>query len=276
MAVSYKEIIRQVGHHLNALLADGGPAQAESVYAGSTFGTTEFNDPRFPPTAVKDAIIAMEGDIVLQIANSGNQEWRSLYLSTTPTLAPGDMIPPTDVNGLPILGQLGAAKDASGLQDEFQLESGDFLDLENSILGVMLMEDSGASPTALTPLSAISFSRYRRLKRNVANHLAELEFYATNDRIVYHLRDRIVFYVCVYDHAAQLASITASLNNPTIIPDALVPALVSGAVAKLAAGEAGLKDLAALHSQYYQTITARIVSGGSVDSVTVPTPVNQR
>lgn len=152
-------------------------------------------------------------ELAQSVAANLDHPWRSVIQGVTAALSDGDLIPETDADGTPIIGEYGFVKDAGN--------------------GQMLTD-------------MFTASEIRRLNENPGDwRKIEVYAFAILKPRIYHTRDSVTIDVCVLDEADITAAIAA--DEVPIFPDA-AGAYVTALVSKLATGNVRFEadDLLAL------------------------------
>lgn len=182
-----------------------------------------------PLTALQDALLNSESVLANAIADTGGHPWRSYLLSFTSALSNGDVMPSTDSNGNPIIGIWGSVLDGSDQT---------FVCTE--------------WPTEMI----------RRWSRMSTYYKSSFYGYAIDGNGITHTRTEVVVQVCIYNRETQLADLLA--NNDILLPDTLVPAMASGALAMLGGENSGLQR--SLFDQTLMAIKSGLTSVPNVDT----------
>jgi hypothetical protein len=161
-------------------------AQIEANFNQVNFGAAHVDNPAFPFSALRDAVVMAEEQIALAIASTRNHPLRAVLKNTTPPLAAYADIPKFDKDGAPIIGEFGAVRDAATKK-------------------------------------ICTINRIRKIERLINNpndwYQGEYFYYNYADEAIIHTRPSVRIEVCSYSRAARIAA--AANNQETLFPDAL-------------------------------------------------------
>ncbi len=207
----------------------------------TTFGTrpltvADFKSSVFPFDACRDAIVQAEEQLATAIANTPNHPFRPYLRSQTASLAHGAPLPTTDSAGRTIIGSWDSVRDASDQR----------VCTEKTLQEVQRKVDNAGS-------------FYKR----------QYYYFKIEGARIYHTRPNVAIDCCVYDRAARK---TAVINNdPILLPDALEPAYISGALSLLIRDDE-FTEQAAFWLQHFRDSVYAIRAGGvNVPPVSEPT-----
>lgn len=236
-SATYHSIAAAVGLRCNAL-SGTDPVELQQVYSQRPLTDEMFDSSIFPFGAIRDTILNAEQRLVLSIANSDDPFWRAEIGSKTDPLANGDVVPDLDENGVTIVGAYGAVLDS-------------------------------ADQTKVCSKMDVELLRMRDLAPNLWV-MPQYNYTFVGD-VVLHTRPLVVVQVCVYDFLAQQNAFDA--DDTILLPDALVPAYIAGAMAGLVRDDEFIQQ-SSLYAQYFASVNqAILVERTSVsDLATMPVP----
>lgn len=219
MSTTYHQLLRQVAFGAG-MLRGQRPHEIETSYIAIPLTKSEIIEiGETPFTALKDALLNAEETLARAIADVLNHPWRRVLHSVTANITNGTVIPATDAGGVQIIGAYGAIRDAV----------------------------SGKVCTART------LDVLRREVEEQAWRLYALHHYVIDGTRLYHTRTNATIDVCVYNRTTQSSALDS--NGNTLLPDALGPAYVAGALAQLAG------DWQSTQAGYFNEHLAMIRSG---------------
>lgn len=235
MPVTTHDILAHVGIRISALKGVTSAA-LNTTFATRPLTVNEFQSTVFPFDACRDAIVHAEEKLALAIANTPNHPFRSFLRSQTANVAHGAPLPTTDAAGKTIVGVWGSVKD--------------------SIDGKVCTEKTIQEIERRVTNSGTFYKRQYRHFKIEGSH-------------IYHTRPNVVIDCCFYDRAARK---TAVINNdPILLPDALEPAYISGAIAFLIRDDE-FTEQGAYYQQHSRDSNYVIRAGGvNVPPVSEPT-----
>lgn len=183
-----------------------------------------FGSSIFPFNAIRDAIIECEGKLATVISLSTNKTLRAFISSFTSPLNSGDPLPSLDVNGVPIVGNFGAVRDAAN--QLIVCKRHPVAEVERRNLG---------AASGLWLLSGAMF--------------------ALASNTILHTQDSVILECCVYSATTQTDTFDA--NGPILLPDSLAEAYIQGACAMLVRDDEFTQQ-AQQYAAYFATTLASI------------------
>lgn len=200
MATNYSTVIKEAALRINGI-AGALVADIETNYSSTTTTTTALDNPRYPPAAIKDAILDTEAQIALAIANTKDHAWRFYMEEVSGFIDNGTRIPVTGASSGVYIGQLTPPYDTTTAERDFLREA----DYEDVAAYLRSSAYFGANPL----------------------------IYAIRGGYIYHTGNSSVYRLlgCVFSRstrATQLAS-----NGAILFPDVAVPLYYTGAVSLL-------------------------------------------
>lgn len=153
-------------------------AQLESAY---TTGYTALDGKQIPASALKDAVVTIEGEIHELIANDLNHPYRSALESDSDQLQSGDDMPKTDADNVEFVGMLSGIFDA---EDELPLTEGTLQEI----------------------------FRFGRAKGSRYN--TDIRRYKIDCGKIYHTRTAAIVRGCIFDSDVALARFAGSNKSP--------------------------------------------------------------
>lgn len=235
MALNTHDILANVAIRYSAL--KGVTAAAlNTTFATRPLTVSDFKSTVFPFDAARDAIVHAEEKLALAIANTPNHPFRSYLRSQTANLAHGDPLPSTNSAGKTIIGLWDSVRDASDQK----------VCTEKTIQEIERRRGNAGT-------------FYKR----------QYYFFKLEGSRVYHTRTNVTIDCCFYDRAARK---TAVINNePILLPEALEPAYISGALEELVRDDEFVEQ-AAYYKQHSRDSLYVIRAGGvNVPPVSEPT-----
>lgn len=237
MATVYSKVIKETALRINGI-AGSLVATVETNYASASTTTTELDNPRYPPAAIKDAVLDAEALIALAVANCKDHPWRQYMVAASATVNNGGQLPTVDNStGRPYIGVFDPPYiSATGRQLE-QAEYGDVRAYNNDSTYF------GTNPS----------------------------IYALRGDKVFHTQSNgtVVLTGCSFERSAQATALAA--NGNILFPDMAVPLYWSGAVSLLTRdGEYSAQ--AAYYQQYFQNGLAAIANGQTAFQPFAPEP----
>lgn len=234
MAVSYSQLLHNVGLRMNALVgAQFGVL--ETTYATATLTSANFKSADWPFSSFRDAILMAVGQYAKAIASVANHPDRVALADVTASLADGGLIPATGSGGSTIIGVYGEVVDAS---DGHQLTE--------------------------APLEVI-----RRYKAETWRTYPLYNFKIIGRRI-FHTRTNVIIGVCTYSRTAQLTAWNAAGNMP--LPDNYEMGVTALAIALMTRNKAH-ETQAVAYATYAAADLANIAKGlTSTPSAALPSP----
>lgn len=200
MATNYSTVIKEAALRINGI-AGAQVGTAETNYASTTTTTTQLDNPRYPPAAIKDAILDTEANIALAIANTKDHPWRAYMAEVSPFVDNATQVPTVGASSGVYIGQLTPPYDTTTAARDF-LREADYED--------------------------------------VAAYLRSSTYFATNPLIyairggyVYHTGSSSVYRMigCVFSRSARATELAS--NNAILFPDVAAPLYWTGAVSLL-------------------------------------------
>jgi hypothetical protein len=232
MAVSYQTVLRQIALGAGMLRGESTPG-LQTSYEDTTLNQWDLiPDGKYPLSALTDALLDAESALANAIADTGGHPWRSYLLSFTAAITSGDVIPAVDGDSNPIIGILGSVCDG---------------------------EDTSLVCTE-QPIEVI-----RRWERTSSYWKQQFYYFKIAVDSIIHTRSSVLIQCCIYNRETQQTALEA--NNDMLLPDSLVPAIVSGALAFL-----GVENAVMYRGMFDSSVSA-IKSGlTSVPSVAMNSP----
>jgi hypothetical protein len=235
MPLNTHDILAHVALRINALKGVT-PTALNTTFTTRPLLVTDFKSAVFPFDAVRDAVVHAEEQLALSIANTPNHPYRPYLRSTTANLAHGAALPTADSGGKTIIGVWGSIRDA----------------VDSKVLKEKTLQE---------------------VERKVSNpggfYKRQYYYFKLEGSHIYHTRTNVTIDCCIYDRATRK---TAVINNTAILlPEALEPAYISGAIELLSRdGEFG--EQAAIYAQHFKDSLYVIRAGGvNVPPVSEPT-----
>lgn len=218
MAITYNKVKQEVANLLSAVLGSTS-ASAEANYT-TTIADGTLIGPDFQKTAIEDAIVAAQGEIVEAIALTPLHPERARFADATPALANRATLPRTGSgSGKLIIGVPGVVRDS-------------------------------ATGKACLPVDLDRVRSFTEFSTTVYNGFSP-HWYAINSGRIEHTRANVVIEVCVYERPTVF-------GGAIDIDDHNEGALVMGAVAKLALKESMFESLFAGANAAWQAHLAQI------------------
>ena len=236
MATPYSKVVKETALRINGI-AGAQVSSAETNYASTSTTTTELDNPRYPPAAIKDAVLDTEAMIALAIANCKDHMWRQYMLSGTLNTDSGDLVPVADSANVSYIGALNAP---FIIATKRQLELAEYEDVR-AYLG---------DPT------------YFVTNPNI---------YAVRGDFMWHTQANGAVRVngCAFSRSAQ-ATILAAAGD-ILFPDVAVPLYWAGAVSLLTRdGEYATQSQQ--YRQYFENGLAALTEGQTTFQQFVPAP----
>lgn len=201
MAVSYGEIIKQIALRsgVGGSVVGSDMATIEANYNQANFGASHVDNASFPFSAMKDAVLLAEERIAQTVASVKNHALRIYLRGTSDALANRAALPDSDSSGDPVIGVIGAVRDAT----------------DNRIL----TDDK----------TVVEIERLIRLGAGALK--TKHYFYQIVGATILHTRTNVLAEVCKYNKATQKALVNS--NGAILFPDALEEMYVSGAIAAM-------------------------------------------
>lgn len=179
---TYHDILAAGALRVDALV--GAQAAAlQTTYVVRPLTSANFQSAVFTFSDLKAGIGWAEQQMALAIGQTGNETLQSYIRSTTANIANGAVLPGVDLNGVPIIGTLGAIKDATVNRVCFPM-----------------------------PLSEVQ----RRVDNPHSTWVVDVFYYALEGPRVFHTRDNVKIDVSIYDADAQMDAIDA--NDDILFP----------------------------------------------------------
>jgi hypothetical protein len=225
VSTTYSEIVRQCALRINAITSTTA-STIQSTYVTTPFTSAQVGSSIFNFTAMKDAILNIEGRLADAIASTGDHPYRAYLISTTAALTNGEELPSLDSGGEQIIGQWGAVFDATDTTQVYR---------PKDIAQVMRRT---ANPG----------SRYR----------VTVYWYFMDDLNIYHTGTSVKVKVCVYSRSNQSTAFDA--DDPMLLPDSLADALVCGTISELVRDDEFMAQ-AGMYRQYYNEVDQSIRNG---------------
>lgn len=227
MGVPYNYIIRNVAIRINALTNATQPDTLEAAYIINPLTAADVQESAiFSFTSIKDSILNIEQKLAEAIAEVRDHPWRTNLISQTSALISGSTMPPTDENGLSIIGLYGQITDETD--------------------GRQLFEQ---------PAQVIE----RRLA-TAAIWKVPVYWYSISDSII-HTRTSVRVQVCVWDYLERQAAIDS--NDDMLLPDVLAEAMICGTMALLSRDDEW-QSQAEVYGRYFLATLEAIHSGSTV------------
>lgn len=205
MATAWQVVIRETAKHLNAFVS-GSASTVSSNYLTSPLTITQVEDPFFNLGFIQDKCIDAHGRLALEIANVRQHPWRSFVGPSTVTVTNGTAIGTVAANGDTIVGAIG------------QVLSG----------GRMMTE---VAPELI--------NQYLR-SAGGADYNAPDIYYCDGIYVYSSAASSVAINVCTYERADAVAAVAA--NGNIALPDALVDAIVAGAVSACIVESKGMEQ----------------------------------
>jgi hypothetical protein len=190
-------LLRGAAVRTNALLGTDAVA-LQTTYSTLPLTDAVFISSIFPMTAYIDALVQKQGQLSRAIALSADRTARAYLRSETAPLASGASIPSTDVNGAPIIGNLGDVIDGT------------------------------VTTQKLTRKPVATLLNYQRAP---GIFLVPRYNYALASGQILHTRTTVTIECCVFDADAQTA--VYANNDDFTLDDSLAEAVICGACAML-------------------------------------------
>lgn len=239
MSVKYAEIIRQTAALMNQVTGET-VAALETAYTTAPLTNTELKAPYWSISEIRDAVLAVQGDLVLAIAGTPNHPFRAYFASRTAGLAHRAALPSVDKDSKPIVGVFGTVYDLSG-----------------STIGPRCAEKD---------IEAIE-----RIVLNTGIYTEEHYFAAVENGRIYHTRGTVAIDCCVYAHSDETSNISSS-SETTPLPDVLANALTCGAAWRLMSKQGVFGAAAAPLGEYLAGVVAQLQQGiAGVQGFVMPT-----
>lgn len=237
---TYHDILASTALTVNALYGTSA-TQLQITYSTRPLTDELFISSIFPMNAIRDRILNAEQRLAVAISDSGNHPWRSFLISETAPLANGAIMPSVDKNGIGVIGIYG-----------------NVLDGANPALVCTIPDDQEQE----------MIRRYTLAPQLWLNPLYN---YSLDGNGITHTRTTVTVQVCVYDYATQQAAFDA--DDMILLPDALAPAYIAGAVAGLVRDDEFMQQ-AAVFAQYFTASEQAIRQGlTSVGQMAQPAPM---
>jgi len=236
MATNYSTVVKEVALRVNALTGST-VAQAETNYASVTMTVTELDNPRYPPAALKDAVLDTEAMIAHAIANTKDHLWREYMRELSAFIGITDPLPTTGASGGTYIGALNEPFATTGGR---RLEPADYEDI------VAYLND----PTLYATNPYIYCIRGGQMFHTLG-------------------LNSVKFWGYTYSRSARATALAA--NGAILFPDVAVPLYWTGAVSLLTRdGEYG--GQATLYRQYFERALEALVAGQTTFQQFVPEP----
>jgi len=226
MALNYGNILNQI-----ALRAgDGGSiagstmTAVESNYNNASFGASQIDNPRFPFSAQKDALILAEEKLSIAIASNPRSPYRNSLSVFSSGIANRATVPSADSMGNKRIGVIGHIKDASN--------------------GTLLTEK---------PLQEVE----RIIRLGTSDALTSRYYhYALRGATIVHTRSgNVTVEMCVYNRDTQKTAVNA--KTAALLPDVFEELYICGALAHLFAGDEA-PDTIQQYVRYFEDGIARL------------------
>lgn len=240
MATTYQQLMHSAALKLNALIGSQA-ATLSTTYATAVLSQSNWKSADFPYASAVDAILQSEQDFVSAVAFTGQHPFRQNIIGLSSAITSGSTVPKTEVlTSKAAIGIPGAIRDSS-----------DF--------------------TALVemPMDVVT----RRIRNANSHYVTPVYYYKIDGGYIYHTRTSVIFELCTYDRATQVAAFAA--NGNMLLPDACESGIVARALSLLFR-DGAYTEQAAVWRQYSDEALAAI-RGGSTNVVprSVPVPVTQ-
>jgi len=236
MATVYSKVIKETALRINGI-AGGQVAAVETNYASTSTTTSELDNPRYPPAAIKDAVLDAEALIALAVANCKDHLWRQYMFAASSAVNSGTQTPTVDASSNPYIGILDPPYiSATGRQLE-QAEYGDVRAYNNDT------SYFGTNPS----------------------------IYALRGDKIFHTQSNgtVVLAGCSFERSDRATVLAADGN--ILFPDMAVPLYWSGAVSLLTRdGEYSAQ--AAYYQRYFQDGLTAIANGQTAFQPFAPEP----
>jgi hypothetical protein len=232
MSVPYRQILRMAARRVNAITGTN-KASLESAYLTSPLTTTQIGNTDFTYGMIQDNLVSVIGSIVRAYAETENHPFRAFNISQTANIAHKGLIPVANSSSKPIVGVLGAIRDAV---------TGEELTKKSVQVVRSIVADTGGQLKG-------TYYYYARV----------------GDRL-YHTVANAVIDVCAFSASDELTSVGADGNAP--IPDACLDLAWTGLVASLMVDDEYVQQ-ASVHGQYFSNGLA-MMKQGQVDFGTAP------
>lgn len=195
MAVAYRTIIAATALRVNALIG-ATAATLETTYTTSPLTSANFQSTIFPFTSIKGAVLNAEEKLAQRIANNADDPLRQYMADVTANLSNPSTLPSTSTNSKPIIGTLGAVRDATS--------------------GIVCSQ---------MPLDQV------RRRASATDMVIPCWWFNITGGRIEHTRTNVVIECCVYSRTDQATAMDA--NGNILLADALEPDYISEALAIL-------------------------------------------
>lgn len=236
MATLYSKIIKETALRINGI-AGAQVASAETNYASTASTTAELDNPRYPPAAIKDAVLDTEAMVAMAIANTKDHQWREYMREISGFVNSSDSIPTVGGSSGVYIGAMNPPFATSGGRVLEQAEYGDV----------------------------------RAYLNDTAYFGANPNIYAFRGDLIYHTlgSNAVKFSGCVFSRSARATALAA--DSAILFPDVAVPLYWAGAVSLLTRdGEYAAQSQQ--YRQYFENGLVALTQGQTAFQQFVPEP----
>lgn len=236
MATNYSTVIKETALRINGI-AGAQVATVETNYASTVISTSALDNPRYPPSAITDAVLDAEAMIAHAIANTKDHQWREYMREVSNFVNNGDPLPTTGQASGVYIGALNPLFATSGAR---QLEQAEYEDV-------------------------------RAYLNDTSYYATNPNIYALRGGLVFHTMgsNAAKFSGCVFSRSARATALAA--NSAILFPDVAVPLYWAGAVSLLTRdGEYAAQSQQ--YRSYFENGLAALVAGQTTFQTFVPEP----
>lgn len=236
MATNYSTVIKETALRINGI-AGAAVATVETNYASTVISTSALDNPRYPPSAITDAVLDAEAMIAHAVATTKDHQWREYMREQSAFVTSGAALPTVGGSSGVYIGTLDPPIVMTGTRELELAEYGDVRAYLND-------------PT------------YFATNPNI---------YALRGGLLFHTlgAGAVKFSGCVFSRSARAAALVA--NGAILFPDVAVPLYWAGAVSLLTRdGEYAAQSQQ--YRQYFETGIQMLTAGQTTFQQFVPEP----